>query len=93
MKDELFEELVASLKEAGSIMREETPALRSLVVSPLDIKNIREGYDLTQNQFAGCLAFAFGSCVTGSKASASLKGRHMFSSKWRHNIQACCWML
>jgi putative transcriptional regulator len=58
MKDELFGELVASLKEAGSIMREETHASRSFVVSPLDIKKIREGYDLTQNQFAGMLGIS-----------------------------------
>jgi putative transcriptional regulator len=58
MKDELFEELVASIKEAGSIMRGEAPASRSYNISPLDIKKIRIRYDLTQDQFAGMLGIS-----------------------------------
>ncbi len=58
MKDEMFEELVASLKEGGAILRGESPAARAFTISPLDIKKIREGYDLTQNQFAGMLGIS-----------------------------------
>ena len=58
MKEELFDELLASLKGGGAILRGEAATSRSFAISPLDIKKIREGYDLTQNQFAGMLGIS-----------------------------------
>ena len=52
MKDKLFDELVASVKEGAEILRGEKEASRSFHLDPLDIKRIREGYALTQEQFA-----------------------------------------
>ncbi len=58
MKDELFAELVASVKEGGAILRGEKAALRTFNLDPLDIKRIREGYGLTQAQFAAMLGIS-----------------------------------
>jgi putative transcriptional regulator len=58
MNDELFAELVASVKEGGAILRGEKEPSRSFHLAPLDIKRIREGYHLTQEQFAAMLAIS-----------------------------------
>ena len=58
MKEELFTELVASVKEGGAILRGEKEAARTFHLSHLDIKKIRQGYDLTQEQFAAMLGIS-----------------------------------
>ena len=50
MKDELFAELLASVKEGSSILRGEKEASRTFQLDPLDIERIREEDDLTQKQ-------------------------------------------
>ena len=54
MNDELFAELLASVREGGKILRGEAEASRSFVVdkSHVDVKAIREKYELSQSQFA-----------------------------------------
>lgn len=52
MNEDLFAELVASVREGGAILRGETVPARQFVVEKLDVKNIREGYRLSQEQFA-----------------------------------------
>lgn len=58
MKDELFAELVASVKEGGQILRGEKQAARTFPYDRLDIKGIREKYNLTQEQFATMLGIS-----------------------------------
>ena len=58
MKEELFAELVASVKEGGAILRGEKEAARNFHLDRLDIKRIREGYNLTQAQFAAMLGIS-----------------------------------
>jgi putative transcriptional regulator len=55
MKNELFAELVASVREGGAILRGNQPASRIFTGPPPDIKNIRDGFGLTQVQFAALL--------------------------------------
>lgn len=55
MNDELFAELLASVREGGAILRgEQTPSRRFEVSAP-DVKQIREQYDLSQSEFAALL--------------------------------------
>lgn len=58
MKDELFSELVASVKEGGQILRGEKEPSRSFTYDRLDIRRIREKYQLTQQQFASMLGIS-----------------------------------
>jgi len=58
MKDEIFIELVASVKEGGAILRGKKEPTRSFHLDRLDIKHIREGYELTQEQFAAMLGIS-----------------------------------
>ncbi|HLL81875.1 MAG TPA: helix-turn-helix domain-containing protein [Longimicrobium sp.] len=58
MKDEMFEELVGSIKEAGAYLRgEQPPASVSFVAEP-DPRAIRERLGLTQEQFAVALCIS-----------------------------------
>lgn len=60
MRDEDFALLVDSVKEAGSIMRGEKVASRRTLVSPLDIKAIREKTAKSQNEFAMMIGVSVG---------------------------------
>ncbi|PKO22665.1 MAG: transcriptional regulator [Chloroflexi bacterium HGW-Chloroflexi-1] len=58
MKDEMFAELVASVREGGAILRGEVKPSRVFVVDKMDIKVIREKYALSQNDFATLLGIS-----------------------------------
>ncbi len=58
MKDELFDELVASVREGGSILRGETAPTRAFVVDGPNVKRIRANYQLSQNEFAALLGIS-----------------------------------
>jgi len=58
MKDELFNDLVASVREGGAILRGEAAPARSFTLDKIDIKEIREGYALSQSQFAALLGIS-----------------------------------
>lgn len=58
MKDEMFAELVASIKEGGAIQRGEQESARTFHLDRLDIKRIHTDYDLTQEQFAAMLGIS-----------------------------------
>lgn len=58
MKDELFKELVASVREGGAIVRGEAEASREFVVEEPDVAAIREEYGLSQAKFAALLGIS-----------------------------------
>ena len=58
MKDELFAELVASVRESGAIPRGEQAASRIFTIQPLEIKDIRDNFGLTQVEFAAMLGIS-----------------------------------
>jgi len=68
MNNELFADLVASVKEGRTILSGEQEASRTYHFDRLDIKHIREGYNLTQGQFAAMLGSACAWCGIGSRA-------------------------
>jgi putative transcriptional regulator len=55
MKDEHFNELIASIKEAGKIMRGETEASRKYEIPEPDVKAIRERIGFSQSKFANLI--------------------------------------
>ena len=58
MNEELFEELISSVREGGAILRGEVPASRRFKLEPLQVKHIREDYGLTQEEFATLLGIS-----------------------------------
>ena len=58
MKDELFNELVASVREGGAILRGEQTGSRVFNIQPPDIREIRIGFGLTQEKFAALLGIS-----------------------------------
>jgi putative transcriptional regulator len=58
MKDELFAELTASIREGGAILRNEQTASRTFNILPPEIKAIRDSFGLTQEQFSVLLGIS-----------------------------------
>jgi putative transcriptional regulator len=58
MKDELFQELLASVREGGRILKGRTKASRSFEIREPDVVAIRERYRLSQEQFASLLGIS-----------------------------------
>jgi putative transcriptional regulator len=58
MNDELFTELVASVREDGAILRGEAKASRAIAIEGPNIKRIRAHYQLSQNEFAALLGIS-----------------------------------
>ena len=52
MRDELFNELVESVKEGGAILRGERPAAAGAGLETPDVAAIRQEYGLSQAKFA-----------------------------------------
>lgn len=52
MKERLFEDLLASVTEAGQILRGKRKPSRVFVMNALDVRGIRLGLQLSQAQFA-----------------------------------------
>ncbi|MEO8354909.1 MAG: NadS family protein [Chloroflexota bacterium] len=58
MKDELFDELVASVREGGKILRGKAKPSRSFVVETPNVKKIRSNYKLSQPEFAALMGIS-----------------------------------
>ena len=55
MDEKLFNELLESVREGASILREEKSPSRSFEIEKPDIKRIRANYKLSQSEFAELL--------------------------------------
>lgn len=58
MKQELFDKLVASVREGGQILNGKIESSRTFVVRPANIKKLRRAYQLSQNDFAALLGIS-----------------------------------
>jgi putative transcriptional regulator len=58
MNDQLFTELVASIREGGAILRGAKRASRAFAVEGPNVKRIRANYQLSQNEFAALLGIS-----------------------------------
>jgi putative transcriptional regulator len=60
MKEELFNELMESVREGGSILRGAKSSSRTFSVERPDVQGIRTSYHLSQNEFATLLGISRG---------------------------------
>ncbi|MBI5822979.1 MAG: helix-turn-helix domain-containing protein [Chloroflexi bacterium] len=58
MKDELFNDLLDSVREGGAILRGEKKPARAFKITAPNIKRIRAGYKLSQQDFASLLGIS-----------------------------------
>lgn len=58
MKDELFAELLDSVREGGAILRGEIEPSRSFVMDAPDVKRIRQAFNMSQSEFATMLGIS-----------------------------------
>lgn len=76
MDNNLFDDLVASIKEAGAIKRNEVKASRVTELTLPDIKEVREKTGLSQTEFAARLHISpLVHFRTGNKADAIQQGQ------------------
>lgn len=85
MNEELFAELVASVKEGGAILRGEQEPARTFHLDPPDIKGIREGFGLTQVQFAAMLGISVRTLRNWEQAGGCC-------CAWQKSTRKPCWM-
>jgi putative transcriptional regulator len=60
MKEELFEELLQSVREGGEILRGRRRPSRVFQVDEPDVRAVREGYRLSQSKFAALMGISPG---------------------------------
>ncbi len=60
MKRDLFNQLVASVREGGAILRGEVKPSRTFRIEGPDVKRIRLNYRLSQGEFAALLGISVG---------------------------------
>lgn len=58
MKDDLFQELLESVREGGQILRAERSGSRTFVIEEPDVASIRKNYRLSQPKFASLLGIS-----------------------------------
>jgi putative transcriptional regulator len=58
MRDELFRELEASVREGGAILRGEKAPSRKFVIENPDVKGLRTSFHLTQADFAAMIGIS-----------------------------------
>ena len=58
MKEEMFNELLQSVREGGAILRDEMVPSRSFVIEDPDVSAIRKNFNLSQPKFAALLGIS-----------------------------------
>jgi len=58
MNDELFNELVESVRQGGAILRGKAKPSRAFEIAAPDVKRIRAQYQLSQSEFAALLGIS-----------------------------------
>ena len=58
MDDDLFAELLESVREGGQILRGECEPARRFEIDAPDVRHIREQYQLSQSEFAALLGIS-----------------------------------
>jgi putative transcriptional regulator len=58
MKDDMFQDLLESVREGGKILRGRKKPSRSFKFSEPDVAKVREQYDLSQPEFAALLGIS-----------------------------------
>jgi putative transcriptional regulator len=58
MNEELFDELLESVREGGAILRGEKAPSRTFTLNAPDVRLIRESFSLSQSEFAAMLGIS-----------------------------------
>jgi putative transcriptional regulator len=74
MEEDMFSELLGSVKEAGAISRGEIPPARVTTFPEPDVRSIRKRHRLTQEQFANLLGVKIGTLRNWEQGRRSPRG-------------------
>jgi hypothetical protein len=90
MNNEMFAELLESVREGGAILRGEREASRRFEIEAPDVRLIRERFDLSQSEFADYWRSASKRSKTGNKAGVRRVAQRVCYCKWRRDILTSC---
>ena len=85
MKEELFNELMESVREGGSILRAEKSPSRSFSLEKPNVQKIRASYHLSQSEFATLLGISRGTLQNWEQ------GRRIPQGPARVLLQVAAW--
>jgi putative transcriptional regulator len=74
MRDDLFDELLASVREGGEILRGERKPSRVFVAADPNARKIRELYGLSQEKFASLIGISVGTLRNWEQGRRSPEG-------------------
>lgn len=74
MKKQLFDDLVASVREAGRIHRGEAKPSRQFAFKPEDVKHIREKLNKSQSEFARMIGVSVATLQNWEQGRRERKG-------------------
>ncbi len=74
MKQDLFKELLASVREGGAILRGQTKPSRQFEIDDTDVRRIRDNYRLSQGQFAALLGISVATLQNWEQGRRAPKG-------------------
>jgi putative transcriptional regulator len=92
MNDELFQQLAASLREGGAILRGTEKPARSTELPAPDARAIREKLGMNQTQFAALVGISARTLQNWEQGTAGPKALRVPSSGWRNVILKLCSM-
>lgn len=74
MKDEMFNKLLESVKEAGEIRKGNRKPSRKTIIKEPDVAAIRKKYGMTQNEFSILLGISIGTLRNWEQGRRSPQG-------------------
>ena len=74
MKDELFTELIESVREGGAILRNRAAPSRRYELPAPDVKKIRTSYGLSQPELAALLGISLGTLQNWEQGRRTPRG-------------------
>jgi hypothetical protein len=87
MKNEAFEELLTSVRQAGRIRRGRLKPSRVTAFRPADVRAVRARLRTSQTEFALMIGVSVGRSGTGSKAAERRTDPHWRCSAWPPGIR------
>ena len=87
MKDELFAELLESVRQGGAILRGKRRPSRAFRFKEPNVRAVRKGYGLSQAKFAALMGISAGTLRNWEQDGDSRRGLHAFYCVWSRDIR------
>src|SRR5260221_12474742 len=93
MKDEMVDQLLASVREGAEILQGQASPSRTFILEAPDIKRLRATYKLSQTQFAALLGISAATLRNWEQSRRTQKGQPVYYYRLLLSILKCCWTI